>query len=259
MDWFAPIDAYCERLSPGLWAEPLNAVSNAGFLLVSVWGLTKARLQRADGAVVALAALVGVIGLGSLAFHTFANGLAMLADVIPIALFIYAYLGFALRRFLGFRWIAVAAGLAGLFLVNVLVEQVTPRGFLNGSAGYLPALAAGVSIAALARRRKHSAAGLLFAAAGIFAASIAVRSADRAICGALPIGTHFLWHLLNAAVLGAYLAAALRFSGPKTIDPGGRDRPGPVHFEVRKVTSSSPSSSQRPSWPASSQLFWQQP
>jgi hypothetical protein len=26
MDWFAPIDLYCERTAPGLFNEPLNAV-----------------------------------------------------------------------------------------------------------------------------------------------------------------------------------------------------------------------------------------
>jgi len=27
------MDGYCERVGPGLWAEPLNAVSNAAFLI----------------------------------------------------------------------------------------------------------------------------------------------------------------------------------------------------------------------------------
>ncbi len=32
MDWLAPIDAYCERLGPGVWAEPVNALTNLAFL-----------------------------------------------------------------------------------------------------------------------------------------------------------------------------------------------------------------------------------
>ena len=31
MDLNAPLLLYCERLGPGLWAEPLNAVSNLAF------------------------------------------------------------------------------------------------------------------------------------------------------------------------------------------------------------------------------------
>ena len=212
MDWLAPIDAYCERLGPGLLAEPLNAASNAGFILVSIWALTRA---RADGFAMALAALVGVIGLGSLAFHTFANGVAMLADVVPIALFIYAYLGFALRRYLGWSRLGAALGLAALLGANLLSERLAPPGFLNGSVGYLPALGAGYLIAALARLGSHPAARHLFAAVAVFTLSIALRSMDRAICETMPAGTHFLWHLLNATVLGIYLDASMRYGRPK--------------------------------------------
>src|SRR3978361_958141 len=49
----------------------------------------------------ALAALVLVVGLGSFLFHTLAVRWAMLADVIPIAVFINAYFFLAMRRFLG--------------------------------------------------------------------------------------------------------------------------------------------------------------
>jgi hypothetical protein len=33
------VDGYCERVAPGLWGEPLNAVSNIAFLVaaVAVW------------------------------------------------------------------------------------------------------------------------------------------------------------------------------------------------------------------------------
>lgn len=31
MDWNGYLDLYCERLIPGFWGEPLNAVSNAAF------------------------------------------------------------------------------------------------------------------------------------------------------------------------------------------------------------------------------------
>ena len=40
----------------------------------------------------------------------------------------------------------------------------------------------------------------LAVAAAILAVSISVRSLDLAVCETLPIGTHFLWHLLNAVM-----------------------------------------------------------
>ena len=35
MNWSEPLNLYCERLGPGLWAEPLNAVSNAAFFIAA--------------------------------------------------------------------------------------------------------------------------------------------------------------------------------------------------------------------------------
>ncbi|GAA1200181.1 hypothetical protein [Prauserella alba] len=35
-DWTAYVDGYCERLAPGLFGEPLNTISNVGFLLAAI-------------------------------------------------------------------------------------------------------------------------------------------------------------------------------------------------------------------------------
>jgi hypothetical protein len=36
---------------------------------------------------------------------------------------------------------------------------------------------------------------------GIFSLSLVLRTVDAAICPAFPLGTHFIWHLLNGLVL----------------------------------------------------------
>ena len=98
--------AYCERGDPGFWAEPVNALTNAAFPIAA--GLA-ARRARGDGAVLALAAVTVVVGIGSFLFHTLANRWSMLADVIPIAVFIYGYFALAMARFFGFRPAAATA------------------------------------------------------------------------------------------------------------------------------------------------------
>jgi hypothetical protein len=35
MDWVSPVDMYCERLRPGLWAEPVKALTTLSFLLAA--------------------------------------------------------------------------------------------------------------------------------------------------------------------------------------------------------------------------------
>jgi hypothetical protein len=96
---------YCERgRSETLFAEPFNAASNAAFLLAALVVLLlllrrPKEIRSADHFL--LIALVFVIGLGSLAFHLLADRASLLADVIPIDVFMLVYLGFALNRFLG--------------------------------------------------------------------------------------------------------------------------------------------------------------
>ncbi|HSF92234.1 MAG TPA: ceramidase domain-containing protein, partial [Paracoccaceae bacterium] len=100
MDWFASVDGYCERLDASFWAEPVNAITNAAFLIAAlvVWLRTDA---RKDAGAVALLGILVAIGIGSFLFHTIAQRWAALADTLPILLFILTYLYLATLRFLG--------------------------------------------------------------------------------------------------------------------------------------------------------------
>src|SRR5947199_2685038 len=164
MDWLAPIDAYCERIEPGLFGEPLNALSNISFFLAAAWAAKAARAARADWPVWLLISVVLLIGLGSLAFHVFANQWSVLADVVPITLFIYGYLAFALRRLLAMSWVGIAASLAVLFAADALIDRATPPGFFNGSGPYLPPLVASLIVALPLRARAHPASSYILAA-----------------------------------------------------------------------------------------------
>jgi hypothetical protein len=191
MDWFRQVNSYCERLDASYWAEPLNALSNLAFLAAAalVWPGV-----RGDRPARLLTGVLAVIGVGSWLFHTHAQVWALYADVIPIQAFILIYVYFATTRFFAAPWWAGAASVAGFLLVAPLVAKAIAGavGPLNGSVGYLPVpiLIAGY---ALALRRR---------APGILVASLVFRTLDAAICPVLPIGTHFLWHLLNAVMLG---------------------------------------------------------
>jgi len=84
---------------------------------------------------------------------------------------------------------------------------------LNGSVGYLPAFAAMLGIGAILVIRKTGVARYVFGAALVFAVSLSLRSIDRIACDSTnlfgaPIGTHFLWHVLNAVTLYLLLHAA---------------------------------------------------
>lgn len=238
-DWLTPICAYCERSDPGFWAEPVNALSNGAFLIAAA--LAAARVRRArtgDRPALLLSALVAVVGVGSFLFHTLAVRWALLADVIPIALFIYAYFLLAMRRYFGLGTGAALAATLAFAAVNLGLEPaldgLTGRStdaLTNGSIAYAPAILAlaGVAAGLLAPRggppdparreaglgrhdpaRREAGLGLLGVAA-LFAVSLAFRTLDRAVCPVWPLGTHALWHILNAGVLCALIAIAVRY------------------------------------------------
>lgn len=100
MDWSRAVNSYCERLDASFWSEPVNALSNVGFLLVAA--LVWRRLEvRSDPGARLLTLVLVAIGVGSFLFHTHAEVWAMLADVLPILGFILIYVHLATVRFLG--------------------------------------------------------------------------------------------------------------------------------------------------------------
>lgn len=161
-----------------------------------------------DVPVLALIAVMVLIGLGSFAFHTLATRGAVYLDVIPIVVFIYGYLALALRRFLALGWLPTIAILVGYIALSRLLAHLTPPGALNGSIDYLPALAALLIMLGVVPVTVRRTVAL---AAAVFVISLAFRTVDRAVCGTFPLGTHFIWHLLNAVVLFVLLRAATRF------------------------------------------------
>jgi Ceramidase len=227
LSWSTAVRDYCERTGPGFWAEPANELSSLAFLLAAL--IAFRRWRHAGGndiASLGLIVVVAAVGLGSFAFHALATLGAAVLDVGPIAVFICSYLFLALHRFLRSPALIAVSLVLAFVVLSALAQRLVPTGILNGSIGYVPALGVMclVALLALLRARTERArdvpapapagigpAGeperarkigwLLLATSGVFATSLVLRSIDFAACRTIPIGTHFLWHLLNAWVL----------------------------------------------------------
>lgn len=206
------VDAYCERAGPGLWAEPLNALTNVAFLVAAFAALAAWRRHRRDGPALLLVLVVVAVAVGSFAFHTVATVGASLADVGPIAVFIYGYFLLAMRRYLGLGLFGGLAATVGFFAASVLIARGL-GGLIGTSAGYVPALVAMLGLGGYLAGRRHPAGEGLVAAGAVFAVSLAARTLDEPLCPLVPIGTHFVWHVLNAVVLYVLIATAIRI-GP---------------------------------------------
>jgi drug/metabolite transporter (DMT)-like permease len=220
VDWTAYVDSYCERLAPGLWGEPLNTVSNLAFLVAA---LATWRLAGSSGqprVVRTLAVLLGLIFIASTAFHALATRWSGAADTGFILVFVLFYVACFLHTFLGTpwrrSWLAAPAFLA--FTV-VVVVAFGWTGFSGLS--YLPPLIGLFGFAALLAARRHPQWSRFAVAGGLFGVSLSLRSADHAVCGSFPSGTHFLWHLLNACVLYLVAHTAARAPRPRLVSGAG--------------------------------------
>lgn len=216
--WTTAINAYCERTDASFWSEPVNAITNAAFLIAAAMAFIVWRRQpRTDWPALALIMVLTAIGIGSFLFHTFANRWSMLADVIPITVFIYVYFFFAMRRFFGLNLLFALALTIGFFALSAAIGAMLPPRFLNGSGGYLPALGAILVVGLILIPRDRETARTLITAGIVFAVSLTARSIDAAACEAFPLGTHFLWHVLNAVVLYILLVGLMRRPGGAAI------------------------------------------
>ena len=212
MRYYDTIDLYCERMDATLLAEPLNVISNAAFL-IAAWMLWRLRRDTPPNHSTPLIALLVLIGLGSASFHLFANKLTMLLDVIPITLFVFAYLWIALTSVVGLRWQAALAGMALFSLVAMLSGTMPAPYRLNGSITYVPCLLTIALLSAILWKNNRPAARLIALASLLFAASLTFRSIDRWVCPTLLFGTHMFWHVLNGFTL-YYLTKAVMFHSP---------------------------------------------
>lgn len=213
MSWLAPVDGYCERLDPEYWAEPVNAVTNVAFLVAA--GVMAARLrgQRLPLAW-AMVAVLAAIGIGSFLFHTHANRLTALLDVAPILGFILLYVFAATRDMLGARpWVAAlaVAGFIPYAAATVPLFAMVPG--LGSSAGYAPVPLLILAYAWALRHRAPGTARGMATGALILIASLTARTLDQPLCGRIPLGTHFLWHILNAVMLGWMIEVYRRHQG----------------------------------------------
>ncbi len=201
MELSQTLDIYCERMSAAFWAEPVNALTNLAFILAAL--VMAIRLRGANLPLAnALTVILFCIGVGSFLFHTFATGWAALVDVIPIVLFILTYLFAINRDAWGWPlWLSLLGTAAFLPYAAATGSVFAALPFFEISAGYWPVPLAIVIYAALLWRRLPELARGMVIGAGILTLSLTARSVDLPACEAVPFGTHFLWHILNATML----------------------------------------------------------
>ena len=207
MDLSKPIDIYCERLDIGIWAEPINAVTNIAFILAAIIMWLRCK-NLVEGKI--LSFLLFSIGCGSFLFHTYAQTWAALLDVTAILIFILTYIFVANRRFLVWSKMVSLIGVILFFPYQLLLVSILSNiQFFGSSVQYIPVAILIFIYSGLLRKSEPNLSRGLFIGAAILCLSIISRTVDEPLCSILSVGTHFIWHILNAIML-AWMIEILR-------------------------------------------------
>jgi hypothetical protein len=199
------LDSYCERAGEaGAWGEPINLITNFFFIMAAI-AVGRALLRQSPSGKTLdlwlLTATLFAIGVGSGLWHWRPSQATLLMDVIPITLFMNIYLLSALRRLFNLSWGGVVAWWLVYVGVTLVGQKTLPADMLHGTVMYLPTYATMLALA-VGLVRKNAALGKAFwLITAVWTLSLIFRTIDLDICASLWVGTHFLWHTLNAWVL----------------------------------------------------------
>lgn len=223
---------FCERVAPGWWAEPLNTVTSLAFLVGALAlgrQIAATRLHEGRWSLALLAVFLGAVGLGSTLLHVTATPWGSALDMVAIKCFLLWFVACFLRWMIGWTWPKALLGIPGLYLLAEAWFAAGEPGALFGLHAYLPALwtllACTVTLA-----WRHDPAWITFGWAALgHGASLAMHRLDGELCAWVPVGTHFVWHLVNAwftytTARCLVRRAAMMQGGVASSIPGGDQR-----------------------------------
>ncbi len=204
----------CERHSLGWMGEPLNVLSSFAFMVVAVaiyrYYKREEDIQRRwIWDIHALTFITFIIGFNSVIFHAFPNPTTELMDTLAIVFFIILYFWSVLFR-IG-RCNLFQASVCFVAFVggsHILVHQFPNA--LNDSIGYLSSMIALIIIAVHLHLKARPSSQYFMLAAITGICSLFCRAIDKEVCPMLPVGTHFIWHTLNATLLYILLKQLIR-------------------------------------------------
>lgn len=190
------LSVYCES-GIGLFStQPVNTISNIAIFIsaYSVYQLIKIRHIK-NQIIRVLPLLVVLIGVGSILWHGIPNLLTSFADTLPISVLAIVSFFFLLNKLLTNKGLVL-----GIFLLFILIEVPFILGILPSFNGFIPYLLVFIfgTFVSVGVARMYNLLAQLVPVVIIFAIALLFRTIDTTICPTFPIGTHFIWHILNA-------------------------------------------------------------
>jgi hypothetical protein len=195
------MDFYCERTNQQIFNEPVNAISNIFFIIVSLSLIKILRKNQSNKIYYIQPILIFFIGIGSFLFHLNPNIITLYSDVIPIFLFSLSFIFFFNRDVININYLNNALLFLLFFFLFLFITPKLNYEILNGSEFYFANYFFLTMYTIWLYLKKSDFFQLLLLGFIFFNLSILLRSLDNHICEYFSIGTHFLWHFLNAYLL----------------------------------------------------------
>ena len=195
------MDFYCERTNNEIFNEPINAISNIFFIIVSISLIKILRKNKTDKINYVQPILIFFIGIGSFLFHLKPNLITLYSDIIPIFLFSLSFIFLFNKNVINISNFNSALLFILFFTLLLFITPKLKYEILNGSEFYFANYFFLAMYTIWLYFKKSDFFQLLFLGFIFFNLSILLRSIDNHICNYLSIGTHFLWHFFNAYLL----------------------------------------------------------
>ena len=217
---------YCETGHPWLgMAEPVNTITNAAIIIAAYLAYRYVKKSRVgfSGDLIVLIFLLAAVGIGSTLWHGLRTMWALQLDWIPGVLFLIVFTALWFRQLFG--WVAGIGGAILMYAAAVASVAFTWRTFgdlhsattnLRFVPGFATITLFGLALVIATSRKyggKAATQGVVILLCGVGAAVF--RSIDLIVCPTVPVGTHFLWHLLlsTASFLGILLLVRMKKQG----------------------------------------------
>lgn len=197
----------CEALHSGesWFSEPLNVLSSALFLVTAFalhYYFNKIRntSRHFDLDIRLLIGITYAIGVSSLLLHSLPNAVTEFFDVMSISLFIVVFFFSVMLRILRCSMRNMILAFVG-FLFFTFSSITYLESYMNGAASYIATMAVLSMMAFYLYGKSHPSAKHFLAGSQIGVVALYFRSIDMKACSWMPLGTHWIWHTMNAILI----------------------------------------------------------
>ncbi len=190
---------YCEQSDFYFTQQPFNTFSSVAFFIIAY--LLYQQLKPTDTKHKLLVALPVAIGIGSMLWHSTMQMWALATDVIPIFTFMMIFQYVFLSHVTDWNPRRKLYDVGGMLLAMAIFSLLWNDIFIQKSNAFIPVVLWLLYTARTAVAGRARLVRTLNMAAGVFAVSILMRIVDVPLCDLMPIGTHYLWHILSAVTL----------------------------------------------------------